>query len=175
MRPPIIICGAISADSFEGYAQNRQFLDNIAHELFKKGWSPINFGSMFHGWESEPHEDMMDITTSIISTLGGFGIPVAFAENWPFSKGACMEWELCENEGITHWESKEVPDAGEWNHIDVSGELKKIIRQQNAKGLVKYGERLKVNNGRDPKLDALEEAVDLCHYLTQTVLALTEN
>ena len=41
------------------------------------------------------------------------------------------------------------------------------IRQRDAFGEKKYGERLRPHNGRDALLDAYQEALDLCVYLRQ--------
>ena len=36
-------------------------------------------------------------------------------------------------------------------------------------GTVKYGTTLQSHNGRDPLIDAYQEALDLCMYLRQTI------
>lgn len=41
------------------------------------------------------------------------------------------------------------------------------IRERKAMGLAKYGTTLQAHNGRDALVDAYQEALDLCAYLTQ--------
>jgi hypothetical protein len=45
--------------------------------------------------------------------------------------------------------------------------FEKILQEQEAKGLQKYGTPLMTFNGREPLLDAMAEAVDLFQYLVQ--------
>jgi hypothetical protein len=43
------------------------------------------------------------------------------------------------------------------------------LRERKAFGLRKYGTTLTTHNGRDPLVDAYEEALDLCVYLRQAI------
>jgi len=43
------------------------------------------------------------------------------------------------------------------------------MRQRDEMGREKYGTRLQPNNGRDPLVDAYQEALDLCVYLRQAI------
>lgn len=45
-----------------------------------------------------------------------------------------------------------------------------MLDAREAKGIETYGTTLQTDNGRDPLLDALEEACDLWQYLTQALL-----
>lgn len=47
-----------------------------------------------------------------------------------------------------------------------------VIHDLNSRGDVgvsRYGERLRAFNGRDPLIDAYQEALDLCIYLRQVI------
>lgn len=43
------------------------------------------------------------------------------------------------------------------------------IEERNAMGIAKYGTPLQVFNGRDPLVDAYQEALDLVVYLRQAI------
>lgn len=43
------------------------------------------------------------------------------------------------------------------------------LRRRNEAGTAKYGTPLRANNGRDPLVDAYQEALDLCQYLRQAI------
>ena len=45
--------------------------------------------------------------------------------------------------------------------------FERILQEQEAKGLEKYGMRLSIRNGRNPILDAMAEVVDAFQYLSQ--------
>jgi hypothetical protein len=45
----------------------------------------------------------------------------------------------------------------------------KDMCDRHASGVAKYGTPLQANNGRDPLIDAYQEALDLCVYLRQEV------
>lgn len=45
----------------------------------------------------------------------------------------------------------------------------KDMEQRNAIGTEKYGTPLQANNGRDPLVDAYQEALDLVVYLRQAI------
>lgn len=45
-----------------------------------------------------------------------------------------------------------------------------LIRERTALGITRYGTALHTHNGRDPTIDALQEALDLCQYLAQALL-----
>lgn len=61
-------------------------------------------------------------------------------------------------------ESKEVT-------VPVSAEVfpraARLLRERKAFGLRKYGTPLKTHNGRDPRIDELQELLDACYYRTQ--------
>lgn len=48
--------------------------------------------------------------------------------------------------------------------------LLQILEEQRAKGRRYYGCDLHTHNGRDPLVDALQEAVDALQYLTQALM-----
>lgn len=43
------------------------------------------------------------------------------------------------------------------------------LKERKAFGLSKYGTVLQANNGRNPKIDAYQEALDLCVYFQQII------
>lgn len=43
------------------------------------------------------------------------------------------------------------------------------MKERNEFGLKKYGTKLQPFNGRDPLVDAYQEALDLCVYLRQAI------
>lgn len=43
------------------------------------------------------------------------------------------------------------------------------MRARDLQGRAKYGVPLQANNGRDPLMDAYQEALDLCVYLRQAI------
>jgi hypothetical protein len=43
------------------------------------------------------------------------------------------------------------------------------MRERDNQGYLKYGTRLKTFNGRDPLIDAYQEALDLAVYLRQAI------
>lgn len=43
------------------------------------------------------------------------------------------------------------------------------LQARSAAGTAKYGEPLRARNGRDPLVDAYQEALDLCQYLRQAI------
>lgn len=50
---------------------------------------------------------------------------------------------------------------------DIATLVQKDIEGRAKIGLKKYGMRLQPKNGRDPLIDAYQEALDLCMYLRQ--------
>jgi hypothetical protein len=59
------------------------------------------------------------------------------------------------------------PHAGKQN---VTEALIELLKAREARGLETYGRPLETFNGRDAKVDALEEALDLVQYLFQLYL-----
>lgn len=57
---------------------------------------------------------------------------------------------------------------------DVEPPLIALIRQRTQLGRTRYGTQLQTHNGRDARVDALQEALDLCQYLMQRVLELED-
>lgn len=170
-RPTIVVLGALSANTQPEVDANIWLVDKVCRELVAKGWAPINFHTMYRGWEIHTDYDtMMSITTSVVRSLGSAGIPCCFVENWPFSNGACEEHDICESLNIVHWESKEVPDAADWIRDDVICASIRDQLQRRAIGVKTYGEALRPYNGRNSLQDAYEEVLDLAHYLKQTML-----
>ena len=43
------------------------------------------------------------------------------------------------------------------------------LQDRDRVGTIKYGTTLQSNNGRDPLVDAYQEALDLCMYLRQAI------
>jgi hypothetical protein len=60
-----------------------------------------------------------------------------------------------------------LPVANDRPHI--ADLLIERINGRKAMGVAKYGTPLQSHNGRDALTDALEEALDLCHYLMQAI------
>jgi len=52
---------------------------------------------------------------------------------------------------------------------DIAELVKVDIEKRIEQGIKIYGERLRINNGRNPLQDAYEEALDLCLYLKQAI------
>ena len=52
--------------------------------------------------------------------------------------------------------------------------LRSIIVERDALGVSRYGQRLRVHNGRDALLDAFQEALDLWVYLKQCEMRALE-
>jgi hypothetical protein len=61
------------------------------------------------------------------------------------------------------------------NGLEVEPVLVELIRQRTALGKAKYGTVLRTRNGRDATMDALQEALDMCQYLTQRVMELQDD
>lgn len=57
---------------------------------------------------------------------------------------------------------------------DVEPVLVELIRQRTALGRSRYGTQLQTHNGRDCRVDALQEALDLSQYLMQRVMELED-
>lgn len=55
------------------------------------------------------------------------------------------------------------------NSVAVWDLVKADIDQRDTIGFEKYGTRLQANNGRDPLIDAYQEALDLVVYLRQAI------
>ena len=51
--------------------------------------------------------------------------------------------------------------------VALSPELRALCEERDAMGRAKYGTALRVNNGREPLVDALQETLDLAVYLQQ--------
>ena len=80
---------------------------------------------------------------------------------------------------ITKADLKEVIDNFNWdksipmdavvkvNFADLADEVKQDIENRIVKGVQTYGERLRINNGRNALLDAYEEILDLALYIKQ--------
>lgn len=51
--------------------------------------------------------------------------------------------------------------------VALSPELRALCEERDAMGRAKYGTALRVHNGREPLVDALQEALDLAVYLQQ--------
>ena len=62
----------------------------------------------------------------------------------------------------------EPPPTGN-GHVIVT-ELLKDILARDEMGRARYGTSLRVGNGRDALMDALQEALDLCFYLKQAIM-----
>lgn len=58
--------------------------------------------------------------------------------------------------------------------VDVEPWLAELIRERDAMGRAKYGTALRVWNGRDAAVDALQEALDLLVYLQQCLMRVPE-
>lgn len=56
----------------------------------------------------------------------------------------------------------------------VGERLIELIRERTKLGIEKYGEPLTTHNGRDAKLDALQESIDLNQYLMQALMESEE-
>lgn len=55
------------------------------------------------------------------------------------------------------------------NGAEIAALVKADIEARAVIGEAKYGQRLRANNGRDPLIDAYQEALDLCMYLRQAI------
>jgi len=55
------------------------------------------------------------------------------------------------------------------DEVALSPELRALCEERDAMGRAKYGTPLRVHNGREPLVDALQEALDLAVYLHQAV------
>lgn len=54
--------------------------------------------------------------------------------------------------------------------VQMSDALRALCEERDAMGRAKYGTPLRVHNGREPLVDALQEALDLAVYLHQAML-----
>lgn len=75
--------------------------------------------------------------------------------------------EEAEEEGETMIEDQPPPKAGQtvvWPHVI------RDIEERVEKGRERYGTELMTRNGRDPLIDAYQEALDLVLYLRQAIL-----
>lgn len=52
-------------------------------------------------------------------------------------------------------------------HLDAGTLVGELLMQRRQQGIARYGHELQCHNGRDPLVDALQEALDLCLYLAQ--------
>lgn len=57
----------------------------------------------------------------------------------------------------------------------VGEKLKELIDKRTALGIKKYGTPLKIRNGRDALVDALQESIDLNQYLMQECMELRQD
>ena len=56
------------------------------------------------------------------------------------------------------------------DEVALSPELRALCEERDAMGRAKYGTALRVHNGREPLVDALQEALDLAVYLHQALM-----
>lgn len=54
--------------------------------------------------------------------------------------------------------------------VAMSPDLRALCEERDAMGRAKYGTALRVHNGREPLVDALQEALDLAVYLQQALM-----
>jgi hypothetical protein len=175
MRNLIIVLGAVTGRTAEEFEANRKILRDASKELALKGWTPLNLGDMYYSWEDDErfvYETFMEFSTSIIVTCGSRGIPCCFVENWIFSDGARDDWDTCETFGVTKWESKDVPNASEWNGTDVTDAVITLLGERNQKGIASYGHRLIAEDGRDNERDIIEELSDALQYAVKEIVGL---
>jgi hypothetical protein len=81
--------------------------------------------------------------------------------------------ELCEPQPppITQHNSREILSPAFIRGVqDLQPDVAEILKARKEFGLKKYGTTLKSHNGRDPRVDALQEAVDSVVYLQQCVM-----
>jgi hypothetical protein len=85
--------------------------------------------------------------------------------------------ELCEPQPppITQHNSREILSPAFIRGVqDLQPDVAEILKARKEFGLKKYGTTLKSHNGRDPWVDALQEATDLLVYLQQCVMEETD-
>lgn len=63
----------------------------------------------------------------------------------------------------------EQPSPADVPGKDIADLVVEDIRARKALGIARYGKPLRANNGRDPLVDAYQEALDLCVYLRQEI------
>jgi hypothetical protein len=61
------------------------------------------------------------------------------------------------------------PDSVPNNNPSVQDLVVVDLQRRKAQGQQKYGTVLQGHNGRDPLIDAYQEALDLCQYLRQAL------
>jgi len=70
----------------------------------------------------------------------------------------------------TKGEPQPIPGKGR----SVIDEVIKDLEARRQVGIVKYGETLKTNNGRNPLMDAYQEVLDLANYIKQCLMEQEE-
>ena len=76
-----------------------------------------------------------------------------------------VDWEGCPyGEGAPY--DQPPPLEG---HGDVTADVIRDLQERSQIGTRRYGTPLQYRNGRDPLMDAYQEALDLCCYLRQAI------
>ena len=68
---------------------------------------------------------------------------------------------------MTHGMSNMIQDKPRGKGPPIFDLMMKDIEERKATGIKTYGEALRAHNGRDPLVDAYQEALDLAVYLRQ--------
>lgn len=165
MRPIVYVAGPYSAKSKDLRDMHIQDADRVGRELLAKGYAVIVPHNMSRDWEYDErftHDDFMEADLALLERAQ---IMVLTTIDWTHSKGTCIEVDWARENGITVYGSVEnVPDACDIMPDSIS---RCIARQydRRRKGVATYGVPLNAYNGRDNLQDALDEVLDLSHYL----------
>lgn len=63
-----------------------------------------------------------------------------------------------------------IQDHPKGTGIDVISKVQEDLEERAKIGVIRYGERLRSENGRNALIDAYQEALDLCVYLKQCLI-----
>ena len=75
------------------------------------------------------------------------------------------EMDKINRSGLNRYEPSPIPN----NNIAIWDLVKQDIEERNQAGIQKYGTPLQAFNGRNPLIDAYQEALDLVVYLRQAI------
>ena len=90
--------------------------------------------------------------------IGGFACPTCRPED-----------DGADENGVVHvLDPQPAPDATSI-HPAVWDLVRQDMLERDRQGQQRYGTRLRGHNGRDPLVDAYQEALDLCVYLRQAI------
>jgi hypothetical protein len=158
MTPKIFVAGPLRGNR----AVNTKEAARVGLELVRKGWRVYIPHTMFAGFElyDIPEETFMELVRQEIAECHAM---ILFGD-WQRSEGSMLERKEAQVHGLPVFaDINVVPNAVDFvfSTAQLVGE---IIRERNKLGVAKYEQPLNPWNGRNSKMDLLEESADMLMY-----------